>query len=367
MAPTGKGKRKILFVAEAPGETEDRRGVQLVGKAGKLLREVIQDLGFDLEDCWKTNCVICRPPRNQIQPSHIQACRPNLLRTLAELKPVVVVLLGTSAVNSLLSPEWNRSLGPLGKWLGWTIPSPTYQAWICPTYHPSYIVRSDEDPVLKRILKEHLARAFQLERAGRPNPVPLRALSEQIEIIKDSRHARSRLRSLASSKGLLAFDYETTGLKPEDARHRILSSSFCHEGKTFACLIDERAHKPLRRILQNEKLLKIASNIKFEERWSMAKVGCKVEGWHWDTMLATHVLNNYPGICSIKFQAFVRLGISDYDKRIGSYMQATGGNGFNRLAQADPDELLLYNGLDSLIEYQVALQQMEEMNALETS
>jgi uracil-DNA glycosylase len=146
MPPTGKGSNKVLVVAEAPGEEEDRQGVQLIGRAGQLLRNMLHTIGEELDDCWKTNAVICRPPGNEIKTEYVAACRPTLLKTIAELKPRVIILLGGSAVESVIEPEWGRNVGGIGRWAGYTIPSPTYNAWLCPTYHPSYLLRPKRTP-----------------------------------------------------------------------------------------------------------------------------------------------------------------------------------------------------------------------------
>lgn len=97
--------------------------------------------------------------------------------------------------------------------------------------------------------------------------------------------------------------------------------------------------------------------MKFEERWTVAKLGCKVRGWHWDTMLAAHILDNRSGITSLKFQAFVHLGISDYDSHISPFLYSKHPNETNRIDQVDDKSLLLYNGLDSLLEYLIMKKQ----------
>ncbi len=364
MAPCGRGKRKILFVAEAPGLEEDRRGVQLVGEAGQCLRKILRELGEDIEDCWRTNAVICRPPENKIESKYVEACRPNLLKTIKELKPKVIILLGMSAVESLLPTEWKRSLGNLRQWVGWTIPSYHHGAWICPTYHPSYILRTGEDPILRRALKEDLRRAFAMEREPFPCP-PLDELQKQVEIVTKPREAALRLRELTKkTRGTMAFDYETTGLKPEAEGHRIVSCSFCFNGRqTWAAMMTPRLLRLLSRLLRNPSIRKVASNLKFEERWTRQRLGHGVAGWYWDTMLAAHVLDNRPGITSLKFQAYTLLGVPDYEGRVADLLKSSDANGKNSIDQITTEDLLLYNGLDSLLEYLVMKQQRSLLGA----
>ncbi len=359
MPVTGLGQRSILFVSDTPGEQEDREGVQLVGKAGEVLRQVLHGSGEELDDCWKTNAVICHPPKGKAEDNNISACRPTLLKTINQLKPKVIILLGQIAIKSLISTEWKESPGPISQWAGWAIPSERYTAWLCPTYHPSFILSMKDDPTLRLLLKEHLQAAMSLEGVA-PNPLDLECLKKEVEIIQNSRLARLRMRELATKKGLLAFDYETTGIKPDDKRQRIVTCAFCFEGEdTFAVPIDPSSYRTLSKILQTKKLKKIAANAKFEQRWTLAKLGHKVEGWWWDTMIASHILDNRRGITSLKFQAYAYFGIGDYDSHIAPFLKSKDNSDFNRVEEADQRDLLLYNGLDAILEYKVAMRQRE--------
>ncbi len=361
MAPSGRGERKVLFVAEAPGEQEDRQGTQLIGESGQLLRRMLQRLRYDLDDGWKTNAVICRPPGNQIDPRYVNSCRPNLLTAIRELQPRVIVCLGKSAVDSLIAPLWKKDVGLLTRWVGWTIPLQAYGAWVCPTYHPAYLLRMDGDELLTNITNQHLETALELEREP-VTGLTLSELEQEVEVIMTETAAKARLRDLVPKQGLLAFDYEGTGLKPERDEQRIVSCSFCYQGEdTFAFPFTDGTVRLVSKILRSPRLRKIASNLKFEERWTRVKLGHGVTGWDWDTMQAAHILDNRRGITSIKFQAFVLLGIGEYNARVEQYLESETANSLNRIAEIDTRDLLLYNGLDSLLEYKVAEIQKERM------
>lgn len=363
MPPTGRGRRKVLFVGEAPGETEDKQGVQFVGDAGDCLRRIVKDCGLDLNDAYITNAAICRPPQNEISPIHIESCRPNLLNTLRALQPSVVVLLGGSPIKSLIETEWSGDMGAVGRWVGWQIPSPTYGVWLCPTYHPSFIIRSKEDPVLVRMAAQHIRAALELEGHAVPT-LSQKQLAHAVEVLESPGEGIRRMERLATSEGVLAFDYETTGLKPERAEQRIFSVSFCLNGEeTFACPVTPASYTALSRVLMNPGLLKVASNMKFEERWTRRKLGHPVAGWWWDTMLAAHVADNRPGITSIKFQGYVHFGVGEYSTWAAPFLESTDrtANGLNTIDKAPLKDVLLYNGIDSLMEYKVAMKQREMM------
>lgn len=352
MKVAGRGKRKILFVGEMPGKNEDLEGSQFVGDAGKLLRKILKSIDVDLDDCWKTNAVICHEESNTTDDKSIDYCRPNLTNTIAELKPEVIILLGASAVKSLIGLEWGSDIGPISKWVGWTIPSPTFGCWLCPTYHPSFVLRSNEDPALVKIVTEHLREAVGL--AGtKPDILTVDQLRGKVEAITDSPIAALRIGSLGYKEGVLAFDYETRSLKPETEGGEIVSCSFCLNGTDiFAFDVIPELLPLISRVLLRSKLKKVGSNIKFETRWTLAKLGHSVAGWLHDTMLASHWLDNRGGISSIKFQAYVHLGIPDYGDLVAPYLKGD-KNGLNRIMELHPVERLTYCGMDSLLEYMI--------------
>ena len=359
MEVSGTGKRKVLIVGAAPGDQEDRQGCQFLGDSGQLLMETLSGLDIELMDCWITNAVICKPPTPKVEPYMISCCRPNLLKTISALKPNVIVTMGKTPLESLLFREWKKNLGTLDRWVGWNIPSPQFKAYVCPTFHPAMLLKMNEDQQLMRLFQDHLKRAFQFEHS----PVACHSLDNlksNIEIITDPRKGRLRMKDLSKKKGTLAFDYETTGLKPDREGHRIVSVSFCLDGKdTFACMLGDNLLE-LGRVLRNPNLKKVASNIKFEERWTRAFFGHGVRGWVWDTMLAAHCLDNRSHITSIKFQSYIHLGIADYDSHISPYFRSKSTNGKNRIDEIDKEELLMYNGLDSLLEYLVMKKQRNQ-------
>ena len=107
MEASGEGKLGILIIAEAPGADEDLQGTQLVGKSGKLLREVLHLMGLDLDrDFWKTNAVSCRPPNNKTpSPLQINACRSRVREVIDRYKPKVIIPMGNTAMTSLVGDK----------------------------------------------------------------------------------------------------------------------------------------------------------------------------------------------------------------------------------------------------------------------
>ena len=358
MPPTGKGKRKILFVAEAPGEQEDKKNTQLIGRAGQLLRRYLRKMGVDLDkDCWKTNAVICRREENQTPDDDmIKACRPNLMKTIKRYQPNVIVLLGKVSIKSLMPILWKNDDGIVSKWAGYCIPCHNPNAWIIPTFHPSYILRRN-DKVLNRIFEKHLKMAIKKSKAKPWKKVP--DYESQIDVIMNPSEAAKEIYKMISQGGPVAFDYEANCLKPEGEGTKIVSCSICHKGKKTIAYPWQGEVKHATDILLKSSMPKIASNIKFEDRWTRAKMGHPVKNWWWDTMIAAHVLDNSPKVTGLKFQAFVLLGAESYDDIVAPFLKSVKNSRFNRIHEVDLKDLLLYNGLDSLLEYKVAMKQMK--------
>lgn len=364
MSITGKGLSKILVVAEAPGEKEDEEGVQLIGRSGQELRKHLSEAGLSLDrDCWKTNTIICRPPNNE-KPTKDQRqyCFPNLLKAINELKPVCIILLGMTPIQSVVSHVWNDDAGEkIGRWVGWKIPSQKWNCWICPTWHPAYLLRQN-DPVLTLWFKRHLEEASELKQR------PFKEIPDypsQIEKIHDHREAAKILRKMREKGGRIAFDYETNRLKPDGKGSCIFTCAVCWNGKkTIAYPWTGEAVKATSELLRDKQISKYGYNLKFEQRWTRAILGHDVKGWACDGMLMSHALDHRPGITSLKFQSFVRLGHPRYDKSIEPYLKAPQSNKSNLIQEADIDELLTYNGLDALFTYIIVKQQIEEVNKL---
>jgi uracil-DNA glycosylase family 4 len=214
MPLTGEGRRGILIVAEAPGADEDAQNMQLVGDAGQLLRRALANVDINLDlDCWKTNALICRPPGNRTPTDkEIDHCRPNLFNEIKRLQPRQIMPLGATAVRALLGPYWREAVGSMTQWAGWQIPLQALNCWVTPNYHPSYVLRSRDDPegpAVKVWFERILAQAVKLE--GRPwDVVP--DYAKEVRPVFDPSEAAQWIREKMQLGGAFAFDYETDRL-----------------------------------------------------------------------------------------------------------------------------------------------------------
>lgn len=370
MPPKGKGKESVLFIAEAPSDSDDRRGKALVGPDGRLLRDMLRKMGFDLDaDCWVTYALICRSGKAP-DDKQIKYCQPNLIKHIKELNPTVIIPMGFAAVKSLISSIWKDDVGPVTRWVGWQIPYQKWNAWICPTFDPAYVLKEIEgrkkNPIPDLMFKRHIESAIGLCTARPWKQVPDH--ESKVDVIVDPSEAASVLNTMTRKGGLIAFDYETTTLKPDHQNSRIVCCGVSWRGKkTIAYPWHGEAIEATRKLLRSGHPM-IASNLKFEQRWTKKHLKTRVRNWAWDTMIAAHVINNQPKQTSVKFQSFVLLGSSSYNDHIEPLLKG-GPSSYdvNRVTEIELNQLLLYCGLDALLEYKVAVRQMEFFKELPES
>lgn len=132
----GNPKARLVFVGEAPGADEDKQGIPFVGRAGKLLTQMIEAMGLQRQDVYICNVVKCRPPENRKpEDDEVSTCSPYLLRQLDVIEPKVLVCLGAVAAQTLL--ETNRGISQFrGEWMEWRGHK------LMATYHPAYLLRN---------------------------------------------------------------------------------------------------------------------------------------------------------------------------------------------------------------------------------
>jgi uracil-DNA glycosylase family 4 len=98
----GNADAELMFVGEAPGANEDLQGLPFVGAAGKLLEQLLGEIGLSRAEVFIANVLKCRPPGNRDpQPTEIENCRPYLVRQVELIQPRVICTLGNFATKLL--------------------------------------------------------------------------------------------------------------------------------------------------------------------------------------------------------------------------------------------------------------------------
>jgi uracil-DNA glycosylase family 4 len=132
----GNPKAELVFVGEGPGRDEDAQGEPFVGRAGKLLTQMIEAMGLRREDVYICNVVKCRPPENRLpEKDEIATCSPFLYRQLDAIRPKVICCLGACSAQTLLATTQGISRFR-GEWLDWR------GTRLIATYHPAYLLRN---------------------------------------------------------------------------------------------------------------------------------------------------------------------------------------------------------------------------------
>jgi len=134
----GRYDADIMFVGEAPGEEEDKEGRPFVGKAGRLLTRLMEEVGLDRKESYICNVLKCRPPNNRDpEKDQIEACKPYLFKQIDFVRPKAIVALGRHAYNTIFGTDERitRVRGEVKEFRG---------IKVIPTYHPSFLLRNED-------------------------------------------------------------------------------------------------------------------------------------------------------------------------------------------------------------------------------
>ena len=171
---SGDPKSTLFFVGEAPGRYEDEQGVPFVGRAGRLLDNLLETINLSRSEVFITNMLKCRPPNNRDPlPDELKACSPYLKRQIKIINPKIIVTLGR------FSFAWffpDLSMGDArGKPINWENGKIVY-----PMYHPAAALRNgkfrqrtEQDFLnLKKLIKDPITK--NPERSNDPTDKQMR-------------------------------------------------------------------------------------------------------------------------------------------------------------------------------------------------
>ncbi|MEM2892769.1 MAG: uracil-DNA glycosylase [Candidatus Bathyarchaeia archaeon] len=145
---------KAFLVGEAPGRREDETGRPFAGAAGQLLNDLLGGIGLSRGDVYIGNVVKCRPPRNRPpRAEEVEACSPYLERQLSILRPRIIVSMGNTATQYLMT-RFGLSPRYIGEVHGksFRVEAPWGEVILLPSYHPAsalytkgleYVLRRD--------------------------------------------------------------------------------------------------------------------------------------------------------------------------------------------------------------------------------
>jgi len=177
---SGNADADLMFVGEAPGAREDERGLPFVGQAGKLLDQLLGEIGLTRPDVFVVNVLKCRPPGNRDPlPQEIDACQDYLFRQLELIEPRVVCTLGNFStkllrgesvgITRLHGREEVRVIGPRA-------------VRLYPIFHPAAALYT---PRMLATLREDFSRIpdlLALEPPPQPQPEPVVSEPEVVAV-----------------------------------------------------------------------------------------------------------------------------------------------------------------------------------------
>ncbi len=364
----GEGRKGILIVGEASTDEEDEYGVAFSGDDGETLRRKLRFENISLQnDCWRINAVRCKSESFGTPPkvNQIKACHPYLKKLILKLKPKLILAMGDVAISSLFGDDFSNRTS--NRWRRYCIPDENFGCNIIPLFSNSYVERFKKDKNLTSVFDRDLKYAINRLKDAE---FERKDFEKYVTPLKDFSRVKKLLNRILQRKSKIAYDYETTGLKPFKEGHKIVTIgvavtptkafAFPYQWKTFWTKKEFTEIKRLwTAILADKKIKKMAHNTKFEEIWGSHFFDTRHQ-WHFDTMIAEHILDNRSASTGLKFQTFVRYGVRPYDKVISPFLKSKDGE-FNTVEKAPFNELLLYNGLDCLYLWMLYEDQIREL------
>lgn len=281
-----------------------------------------------------------------------------------------VFLVGHGAMLSFFGTQYGEDVA-YAKCRGYTMPLLEEGIWLSFVNEPSMDAllecRKDYGRLELLVLKQDIMKGM----AYHDREIdPAWGKAAQLCKVCDDDEAIDRMERILEGEYLdfVAFDYETTGLKPFMEGHRIVSCGLCgNPDMAFAFMLNERTQPILRALLADSRIPKVAANNPFEYKWSHA-FGMQVNNLVYDCCIGGHMLDQRAGVCGVKFQARMRYGVMEYSKAMEKYLVPSeeetgryGANAINTAMSAPTGTLLLYNAMDALLEYWIARDSMPEL------
>lgn len=372
----------VMFIAEAPGATENSKGRPACGRTGRLLRRTVQRLtkGSQVGIAYG-NLVRCRPTRENQQyqiadrpptPRETKSCRPNILRDIEKLNPKIIVVLGDSAAKGLVT---NRDGSPVnqkskigimrGKDYVVSLPNGTEIPAIV-TYHFSYIYRT---PSAASVFREDVGKALRRVRgqladySQRGKPVKI------LDTVDKVKKFLGHLIKGLTKDDIVAFDYETVSINRFD--NDVLCVGFAYRPDQAYVVPLKHRESPFSgaEIRQITRLLHrffrvrdpsfrvlVPHNLKFEALSTLDQFDTHILMPTADTFQRAHALNedrkdavNFP--YGLKTLVEDQLGFYHYaDPDLARVMRLKNEG---RIADADLSELAEYNGMDCYCGYRL--------------
>jgi len=361
----GSDTPDVYILNEYPSNREDLMGKSsLLNKPIYLIVHLLGQLGIDQSRIRYYRAVNCKPKEgDEPTDTYINICRNKVLIDIKKAKPKVIIACGNSSLKSL----FNQSEPGIHGWTGWQIPSHDLNCWIVPTYNPQKVIDDgipgDEKYWDKqtnytdtlRVLRENLSIVPELIKLSIP-----KNKSYEIKKLIKFNEVIDFFDNIVIKYNKFTIDFETIGTKPYFPDSCILSVAISFDEnisytfpvsyydhytkiKYWSDIQEKTILDKLKSLLAKDGITKIIHNLIFESEWSLAMFGIQLKDLE-DTMLQKYILDCRRGTMNLDFLAFATFGV-----RWKKYPQHIMSN----LTQISVDELLEYNGTDTIFEHRL--------------
>lgn len=342
----------ILIVLPTPTAKEDFNGKFDPSYREHLLNGLSEG-GINVEEVDVAYAASCGTGRS-VDNSNVHFCNPFLRDRIAELSPRVIIPLGPFALEGVIMGEWKNGVGLFDRWVGRKIP--LNGVWVCPTYG-TYEISNCKTDLVERIATGHIADACSMVDIEVPARKPY---ENDVEILQSKADIASAIKDFHRRGKPVAIDYETNCLKPDYPGAKPFSLAIADEERCVSFALEAGILPLVGKFLRSDRNPKIAANVKMEERWTRMMFGHGVSNWIWDTMLAAHSMDNSPGATGLKFQAFVNFGVGTYNDKVEPFLKSGKHEHYNRIHDCRWEDLLLYGGMDAILEYDLYVLQSSD-------
>ncbi len=371
LSPIGLEDAEVYVLGDFPTERDILIGKAFSSNSGTIFKTILEYLKINPEKVRYNYAVNYKVDKDSLSDLQINECRQAVFSDIKGTKPKVIIACGDPALKCL----FNRSEPGIFGWRGHLVPSYEFNCWVLPVFPMRTIVKDgisdNKIQWLKgtnhtdtlRVLREDLSIIPDLLKV----PIPQVKSYKIIKLLKFDEVID--FFAMANKKDFFVFDIETLGLKPYFKESCILSSAFSFDGEiaysfpiSYHDYMSKKKYwdnsqeqtilKKMQKLLVNPQSIKAIHNSVFEMEWAKAILGIDIVNIE-DSMLQKYILDCRTRTMNLDFLTFVNYGISHK-----VYPQSIMSN----LTQLSVEELLDYNGKDTIFEYNIFKKQEKQLN-----
>lgn len=389
------GSNDVLLVLPPPSEVEDLTGsiVSMHNISNRYIKSVLYEVGISFNECSAITVVGCYKA-NPVKAS--PCCFSRLVSFIKRVKPKLILSFGADNLWSMVHTEWTDSIDGIGRWRGITIPSHFWGAWVCNVMSLDDICTKDnfkfnesirkassleekynaikDEPYFKTFdlfLKRDVRRAIIKSRKEVfPEVLTKKEFTKHLTPAESIMYMEEAYKYLENNADdFVTVDLETTGLAPYNKGHHIRTMGMCYkDNEAVAFEVTDTNIPTIKKFMTCKGIRYVNANVQYEWKWFKAILGITTH-WCHDIIIYKHLIDQRPMITSLKFQAYVELGVPLYNESVHPYLsckkdtvnkdthegEKTGNpNDINDIDNAPLDDLIYYNCLDCLFTRRIA-------------